>query len=83
MVTKPDLPTPPASTVPPKLPPIDPATLATSPGIKSGSGADVANRDRSGDSNFVLPDRVTQQEIKDGSYKYGGGRSAGKRSTER
>lgn len=43
-------------------------------------GADPTNRDKTKDNNFKLPEKVTQQEIKDNSFKYGGGRSSGNKS---
>jgi hypothetical protein len=41
---------------------------------------DVANSDKTAQSKFTLPDKVTQKEIRDNSFHYGGGRSAGNRS---
>ncbi len=41
-------------------------------------GKDLANKDRN--ASFKLPDKVTQSQIRDQSFKYGGGKSAGNRS---
>lgn len=79
MVTKPNMPVPPAPTGLKTAPKIEPATVVGG-ATQIGSGVDVANRDRTGENNFKLPEKVSQQEIKDGSFKYGGGRSAGNRS---
>ena len=83
MVTKPNTPVPPTSTVPKPLPKIEPMETVSgvAAGSKTGSNEDVANRDRTGENKFELPRQVTPQEVKDQSYRYGGGRSAGKRST--
>jgi hypothetical protein len=87
MVTKPNLPTPKSVAQSGPTPPMKTPTKIAPPtqvgGVTtSGAGLDndLANRDRSGDNKFKLPEKVTQQEIKDGSFKYGGGRSAGNRS---
>jgi hypothetical protein len=73
MVTKPDV------SIPPKQ--IEPATVVSgNASLNLPDGSDVANRDRSGDNKFKLPEKVTTKEIRDGSFKYGGGRSAGNRS---
>lgn len=45
----------------------------------SGS-KDLANKDHN--SKFKLPEKVTPNQIKDQSFKYGGGRSAGNRSIQ-
>jgi hypothetical protein len=70
--------------------PVEPAQLATNaPFNKKYSGPnnsadpdsgkkDLANKDRN--SSFSLPDKVTPAQIRDQSFKYGGGRSAGNRS---
>ena len=68
--------------------PAGPTTFAGTPAtVVSGNAgtslpndADVANRDKSRDNKFKLPETVSTQEIKDQSYRYGGGRSAGNRS---
>jgi len=66
------------------LPPTEHATVASGgDNSRTGSGADVANRDRTGESSFSLPEKVTASEVRDQSYRYGGGRSAGKGSTRR
>jgi hypothetical protein len=89
MVTKPNLPVPPAPTGLKTLPKIEPAELATnasqSPKYEADPATsvarkDVANSDKTGESKFKLPEKVTQKEIRDQSFKYGGGRSAGNRS---
>jgi hypothetical protein len=81
MVMKPDKPNPPAPTGLVKAPSkIAPPTQVGGVSNKGANLDDTANRDRSGDNKFKLPEKVTQQEIKDGSFKYGGGRSAGNRS---
>jgi hypothetical protein len=61
--------------------PSEPATIVSGmPGIeqpiKQGS---PLYRDSAG---FKLPEQVTPAEIKEQSYRYGGGRSAGRKSTE-
>ena len=73
-----------------RMPKIEPAELATQApynpkynGPKQmadpDSGKqDLANKDH--DAKFKMPDKVTQAQIKDQSFKYGGGRSAGNRS---
>ena len=67
-----------------RMPPIEPAKIAAgSAGIKVGSNEDTANRDKTGDVKFKLPETVSPAEIKADSYRYGGGRSAGKLSTKR
>lgn len=40
--------------------------------------ADVVNKDHN--ASFKLPEKVSQSEIRDQSFRYGGGRSAGNRS---
>lgn len=61
--------------------PIEPPTMVSGNASTSlPDGSDVANKDRSKDNKFKLPDKVTTQEIRDGSFRYGGGRSAGNRS---
>lgn len=89
MVTKPSAPVPPHAEGLKKMPKIDPPQLATrapySPAYKADSASpskDLANKDRTGDNSFKLPERVTQAEVRDGSFKYGGGRSSGNRPLE-
>lgn len=79
MVTKSNLPVPPAPTGLKKMPDIRPATVVSGASNTKASAPDAANADKTGQNKFTLPDKVTQQEIKDGSFKYGGGRSAGNR----
>ena len=86
MVTKPNMPVPPAPTGLKKMPKIEAAELATnaaqSPKYQAdpptNKAPDVANKDHG--SSFKMPDKVSQSEIRDNSFKYGGGRSAGNRS---
>jgi hypothetical protein len=83
MVTKPNTPMPPSGQEPLKtLPKIEPAKIASGVSTQTAlpQGADPANRDKTGENKFTLPEKVTQAEIRDGSFKYGGGRSAGNRS---
>lgn len=87
MVTKPNLPVPPAPTGLEKGRKMDAPQLATSApqspkyvADPATTGVDPANKDRSGDNKFKLPDKVSQKDIYDNSFKYGGGRSAGNRS---
>jgi hypothetical protein len=73
-----------------RKPKIEPMELATNaPFNKKYSGPnnapdpdqgkkDLANKDR--DASFKLPEKVTPAQIRDQSFKYGGGRSAGNRS---
>lgn len=82
MVTKPNTPMPLGPTgMKPHPTKIEPAKQVSGFGSKAGiDKADPANADKTGDNKFTLPEKVTQQEIRDGSFKYGGGRSAGNRS---
>jgi hypothetical protein len=90
MVTKPNTPTPATGQEPLKiLPKVVPAELATNASqnpkyvadpATSLTRQDVANSDKTGQNKFTLPDKVTQKEIRDNSFHYGGGRSAGNRS---
>lgn len=41
---------------------------------------DLANKDRN--ASFKLPEKVSAKDIRDQSFKYGGGRSAGNRSIQ-
>jgi hypothetical protein len=73
-----------------RKPKVEPMELATSaPYNKKYNGPnqsadpdsgskDLANKDH--DAKFTMPDKVTQSQIRDQSFKYGGGRSAGNRS---
>lgn len=80
MVDKPDKPNPPTHEGMDLGKKVEPATMVSgAAGIKSGVGSDVANKDRSKDNSFKLPEKVSASEIKDQSYRYGGGRSAGGR----
>lgn len=82
MVTKPNTPMPAGPTglqkAPTKIEP--PKPVSGFSGYRSPTPDDVANKDRSKDISFKLPEKVTQDEIKENSFKYGGGRSAGNRS---
>jgi hypothetical protein len=90
MVTKPNTPTPATGQEPmKKLPKVAPAELATNASQNPNYEADpstsvarkdVANSDKTAQNKFTLPDKVTQKEIRDNSFHYGGGRSAGNRS---
>lgn len=82
MVTKPDTPNPPAPTgLKPNPTKIEPPTMVSGNASTSlPTDSDVANRDRSGDNKFKLPNKVSTKDILDGSFRYGGGRSAGNRS---
>jgi hypothetical protein len=80
---------PPAPTGLKTMPKIAPAELATNAAQNpkyvvdpstSAARADPANSDKTGKDKFELPDKVTQREIRDNSFHYGGGRSAGNRS---
>jgi hypothetical protein len=89
MVTKPNMPVPPAPTgLQPgrKMEAPQLATTATySPkysGDPSVAKKDPVNADKSADSKFKLPEKVTPAEIRDGSFRYGGSRSSGNRSLE-
>lgn len=93
MVMKPNTSMPPSGQEPlKKMPKIEPAELATNasanPKYQVGKapaknadptvGKGLANKDH--DAKFKMPDKVSQQAIKDESFRYGGGRSAGNRS---
>ena len=86
MVTKPNMPVPPAPTPLKKMPKIEPAELATSASQSpkyqadppKNKAPDLANKDHG--SSFKMPDKVSQSEILDNSFKYGGSRSSGNRS---
>ena len=83
MVTKPNTEMPESGQEPlKKMPKIEPAEIASGVSTQTAlpQTADPANRDKTGDNKFTLPEKVTQKEIRDGSFKYGGGRSAGNRS---
>jgi hypothetical protein len=85
MVTKPNMPVPPAPTGLKAMPKIEPMQVATNASQSPKYSADPAttrtdpaNKDHN--ASFKLPEKVSQQSIKDQSFKYGGGRSAGNRS---
>ena len=86
MVTKPNTPMPESGQEPlKKLPKIEPAELATNASASpkyspdpASPKKDLANKDH--DAKFKMPDKVSPSEIRDQSFKYGGGRSAGNRS---
>lgn len=83
MVTKPNTPMPASGQEPLKtMPKIEPAEQVGGVSTQTAlpKGADPANRDKTGENKFTLPEKVTQKEIHAGSFKYGGGRSAGNRS---
>ena len=83
MVTKPNTPVPPTHTGLKKMPSIEPAKVVAGASAKTvPTPPDAANRDRSKDNKFTLPDTVSQKEVYDNSFKYGGGRSAGNRSAD-
>jgi len=89
MVTKPNMPVPPAPTGLKSGPKQEAPQLATtasySPKYQADPSAvkkDPANADKTGDNKFKLPDKLTQKEIRDGSFRYGGSRSSGNRSLE-
>jgi len=50
------------------------------PKMASGFSKGIHSIERNPTSTYTLPDKVSQKEILDGSFKYGGGRSAGNRS---
>jgi hypothetical protein len=63
--------------------PGEPATVVSGmPGIGQPIKQGPLYRDGAPPSKFKLPESVTPAEIKDQSYRYGGGRSAGRKSTE-
>lgn len=62
---------PPTAQEPKPLPPVDPAKI-----VSGGSGAGIKSVEGSNRS-FTLPEKVTAQEVKSQSFRYGGGRSAG------
>jgi hypothetical protein len=82
MVTKPDNAVPPGPTglekAPTKIEPMTPASGFAGTNLPKGPGP--LYRDGEGPSSFKLPEKVTPAEIKEQSYRYGGGRSAGNRS---
>lgn len=86
MVDKPNMPVPPAPTGLKKAPKIEAPELATSASQSPkytadppvNKAPDIANKDRG--TTFKLPEKITAAEVRDGSFKYGGGRSAGNRS---
>lgn len=87
MVTKPNLPVPPAPTGLQKGRKMEAPQLATTANYSpkyqadpSSPKQDSVNKDRN--ASFKLPDKVSQKDIRDGSFKYGGSRSSGNRSLE-
>lgn len=94
MVTKPTKQSiPPAPTglqrAPTKIEPPTPASGFAGTNLGGGSGPKTVTERKPGDfklpgqkDEFKLPEKVSQQEIKDQSFRYGGGRSAGNRSLE-
>jgi hypothetical protein len=56
------------------------ARPVTPPTPASGFGESGIRSRQSPSSAFKLPEKVTQSDIRDNSFKYGGGRSAGNRS---
>jgi hypothetical protein len=68
---------PPNSTVPKPLPPIDPAKVV------SGASTGAIKSDDGPSRTFQLPESVSAREIRDQSFRYGGGRSGGRLSTKR
>jgi hypothetical protein len=91
MVTKPDQPVPSSAEGLKKMPKIEPMELATSASYSpkyqsdpatSAARQDVANSDKTGENKFKLPEKVSQADIRDQSFRYGGGRSAGNRSLQ-
>jgi hypothetical protein len=89
MVTKPNMPVPPAPTGLKLGPKQEAPQLATTAAYSlkyspeaSKVKQDPVNADKTGDNKFKLPDKLTQAEIRDGSFRYGGGRSSGNRSLE-
>ncbi len=88
MVTKPNLPVPAAPTPLKKAPKIDPMVAASGfAGTNLPQGSEPLYRETGSpppeDKKFKLPEKVTQKEIQDSSFRYGGGRSAGHLSTEK
>lgn len=71
-----------------RKPPVAPMELATNaPFNKKYSGpknnvdkVDPATLGKDSPASFKLPDKVTPAQIRDQSFKYGGGKSAGNRS---
>lgn len=89
MVTKPNMPVPPAPTGLKSGPKQEAPQLATNAAYSpkyaadpSSAKKDPVNADKTAESKFKLPEKVTPAEIRDGSFRYGGSRSAGNRSLE-
>lgn len=87
MVTKPNMPVPPAPTGLQKGRKMEPPKLATaapySPKYQADPDSpskDIANKDRG--ATFKMPDKVPAKEVRDESFRYGGSRSSGNRSLE-
>ncbi len=86
MVTKPNTPMPASGQEPlKKMPKIEAAELATNASASpkytpdpASPKKDIANKDHN--AQFKMPEKVSPSEIRDQSFKYGGGRSAGNRS---
>lgn len=87
MVTKPHMPSSPPRKMDPPIQVGGKTTETSLPKVskpptyrqdEASPKKDLANKDHN--SSFKLPEKVSQSEIKDGSFKYGGGRSAGNRS---
>jgi hypothetical protein len=73
----------PSKTIPPTsqsdprpLPPVEPATIVSG---ESGAGIKSSDIPR---PNFRLPETVSAEQIRQESFRYGGGRSAGRQSTK-
>jgi hypothetical protein len=64
------------SPTPARRPPVTPPTPV------SGVGAASITSRETPRPTFELPDKVSQADIRDNSFKYGGGRSAGNRSLQ-
>jgi len=80
MVTKPDPPNKPTGIQPlKKMPDIEPAKPVSG---FAGVSAPPKTPEQDKTQAFKLPDSVSPSEIKENSYRYGGGRSAGKLSTK-
>lgn len=63
--------------------PSEPATIVSGmPGVEQPTKQGPLYRDGAAPSKFKLPDSVSPKEIHEQSFRYGGGRSAGKRSVE-
>jgi hypothetical protein len=74
MVTKPNTDVPPTNTALKPMKPITPATVASG---QSNGLTSRPNNQGNDTAKFTLPEKLTTAEVKDNSFKYGGGRSAG------